>query len=613
MQNKNINKNNNINNKNINNDKDLLKYFAPYLRPYYLFLIAAVFFMCVLAASEAMIPKLVKDLLDKSFNANAQAFWVMPALIFGLALVRSIAQFFSQYLLNYAKQSILATSREEMFARLLHAPMQNLKNYQASELIHTIMIEWQQALEWLSEVLTTLVRDSLTLCALLVYLFYLNWQLTLVILVTLPFIAWMTKKLKKRIKKLSQTNYAYLQQSAYQVEQIFKGLKVVKAYQAEDLECKNFKTLNLGLKQSFLKMGVAAGLNQPLTQILASLALVIVLMIAIWQAQYAGQSIGSFTAFIMAMLLLITPLKRLSDVNQPLTRGLLALGRVHRILNLEQEAKSSNTSNNINNNLNNINLYIENLAISYDNLKVIDNLNLELKYGKKIAIVGGSGAGKTSIMQAILHFIDFEGDIYLQSNLNNKIDVSMVEKKRGIANLRQHISYVSQDATLFNRSIIDNIVYNNLNDNLNDNNKILELKEKIINILERVQLGEWLTQIAAQQNISKQQALDYKIGDNGNLLSGGQKQRLAFARALYKNAPILLLDEATSALDSQTQQYLTRLLLDLPQTVVAIAHRLHAIQDFDEIIVLDQGRVVEHGSHQSLLEKNGLYALLWRS
>jgi ATP-binding cassette, subfamily B, bacterial MsbA len=615
-------------------DKELLNYFKPSIKPYWKILLGAIFFMCIVAISEGMIPKLVKDLLDKSFNANQYPFWYMPALITGLAVVRSIAQFFSQYLMNYAKQNILANSRGDMFDRLIHAPIKELSHYQASDLINTIMFEWQQALEWLAEVLTTLVRDSLTVIVLMSYLFYLNWQLACIIIVILPMIAWATKQLKRRVKKLSQLNYSFLQQSAYQVEQIFKGLKMVKAYQAENFESTAFARLNLGLKQSFIKMSVAAGLNQPITQILASVALAVVLMIAIWQAQYQGQSIGAFTAFIMSMMLLISPLKRLSDVNQPLTRGLLALGRVHRVLTLPPEKNQSLTKDKALEQpsflMSRPNLAIKNLSIRFGEQAVIDQLSLNIPYAKKIAIVGGSGAGKTSLIQAILHFVDFQGEIILKDE--SSFD-SKNHSTQDLTEIRSHIAYVSQDSTLFNRSILENMTYQSFTQEQQNQAAFEPVYQKAIDILKQVQLYDWFEQLAINQaNVSIQynsqnssdikndilkntlkSALNYVIGDNGNQLSGGQRQRLAFARALYKQAPILILDEATSALDAKTQQAMTQMVLSLPQTVIAIAHRLHAVQAFDEIIVLDQGRITERGSHDDLLAQNALYARLWAS
>ncbi len=583
-------------------DKNL-KSIVSLIKPHKMLFIVGVVCMLMVAASEGLIPKIVKDLLDKGFNNNINnSVYTIPLTIIALAMMRSIGQFGSQYYTNLVAQNILYKLRNDMFAQISNSRLDAINKYQSASLINIVIFEVLHILETLSGVIITLVKDSVTLAILLSYLLWLNWQLALLVGLILPPIAILIRYIKQRLKKLNKLHYQFTNNSAYQVEQVFKNLKVVKVHNTEEFEANKFKDLSLNLKKFSMKIAVASSLNQPITQLLASIALAGVITVAIYQSKHNGSTIGEFTSFLIAMLLLISPLKRLADIHNPLQRSLTAYENITQILNLEPEQSAH--KNNISNNkiISGVNikasLKIKNLYIKYQDNYAINNLSLDIPANQHIAIVGLSGSGKSSLLNAILGFIPvYAGDILIDIyDDSKKLQQSFNLNPFDIKKFRHYIAYIGQDITLFNRTIAENIAYGENIDNI-----------KINKVIQDAYLSEFIASLP--------QGLNTMVGDNGANISGGQKQRISIARALYKNSPIILLDEATSSLDTQSEEHITSAIQAMTKnkTIISVAHRLNTITNADKIVVLDKGLIVEQGKHEELIINNSYYAKLYNS
>ncbi len=556
--------------------------------------------MGVVAATETSIPALMKPLLDRGFTGGlTDKLWQVPAFLVGLAIIRGAAQFLSNYWLNRVINAVLLVLREQMFNRLLGAPTEYFQKSTAANLINTVVFEVNNVLGILSSVAINLVRDSLTVVGLLGYLFYLNWKLTLVVMVIFPVIAVIVGAINKRLRALNRRQQDFTSQLAYVVEEATAGHKVVKLHSGQAYELQRFKETAERLRGFAMRASVAGGLNQPVTQIVASMALSLVLLIAILQSSTHGTTVGEFASFVTAMMLLISPLKHLADINQPLQRGLTAADLIFGLMDQSVEGEDDETGDvPLDNALGNI--QFNNVGFSYINLseqgmgesrEVLRDINLQIKPGEVIAFVGPSGSGKTTLVNLLPRFYNAsQGQILLEGR-----DI----KDYKLADLRRQIAFVSQDVVLFNDTIAANVAYGAVNSSAIDRSRVIEA-------LNAANLTEMIRELP--------NGIDTEIGDNGNRLSGGQRQRMAIARAIYKNSPILILDEATSALDSESERQVQEALDQLMQgrTTLVIAHRLSTIEHADRIAVLDHGHIVELGSHDELIKQDGLYASLHR-
>jgi ATP-binding cassette, subfamily B, bacterial MsbA len=563
-------------------------------------IILALSAMAVVAATETSIPALMKPLLDRGFTGELNdKLWQVPLFLVGLAFIRGAAQFLSNYWLNRVINEVLLILREQMFARLLNAPTEFFQQSTAANLINTVVFEVNNVLSILSSVAINLVRDSLTVLGLLGYLFYLNWQLTLVVMVIFPIIGYTISRINKRLRSLGRDQQKFTSELAYVVEEASAGHKVVKLNSGQDYEMYRFTEMAKQLRKFAIRSSIAGGLNQPITQIVASIALSGVLLIAILQSSTGGTTVGEFAAFVTAMMLIISPLKHLADINQPLQRGLIAAEMIFGLIDqpLEKQvdevhAKPLKTAKG--------NIEFDHVSFSYQptnqessdpQREILRDIQLNIAPGEVVAFVGPSGSGKTTLVNLVPRF-------YSPTNGRILLDGHPIEEYK-LSDLRLQIGFVSQDVILFNDTIAANVAYG-----------VVHQKD-----IDRVKVAEAI----AAANLSEMirdlpEGIDTVIGDNGNRLSGGQRQRLAIARAVYKNAPILILDEATSALDSESERLVQEALEYLMQgrTTLVIAHRLSTIENADRIAVLEYGRIVELGTHAELIERGGLYSSLHR-
>jgi ATP-binding cassette, subfamily B, bacterial MsbA len=577
-------------------DRQALNRLIGYLRPHTRLIVGSLLAMALVAASETSIPALMKPLLDDGFSGKMNdQLWLVPVFLVGLAIVRSGAQFLSNYLLTKVISNILLKLREQMFARLLRAKTEYYQKTTASNLINAVVFEVNNVLSIMGGMLISLVRDLLTVIGLMGYLLYLNWRLTLVVFVIFPIIAYVMSKINKRLRSLNRQQQSMTSELAYVVEEAAAGHKIVKVHGGEDYEMRRFMEKAEQLRKFTLKAAVAGGLNQPITQLIASMALSVVLVIAIMQSASQGVTVGSFAAFITAMLLIVSPLKHLADINQPLQRGLTAAEMIFQLIDQPIEEEKTQTSNLKRLEKAKGEITFEDLSFSYNQEEgrkdALRNINLKVKPGEVIAFVGPSGGGKSTLVNLLPRF-------YQPKSGRIVLDQIPIEEIV-LTDLRKQIAFVSQDVILFNDTIAANVAYGSSTGDEIDRGRVIEA-------LEAANLSNLLSELP--------DGIDTLIGDNGNRLSGGQRQRLAIARAIYKDAPILILDEATSALDSeserQVQEALDRLMAG--RTTLVIAHRLSTIEHADKIAVIDHGEIVEFGPHRELIAKNGLYAGLHR-
>jgi subfamily B ATP-binding cassette protein MsbA len=577
-------------------DRTALNRLITYLKPHIRLIMGSLIAMAFVAAAETSIPALMKPLLDEGFTGQLNSkLWQIPVFLVGLAMVRSLAQFFSNYLLSRVINSVLLKLREQMFQTLLHARTSFFQKNSASNLINAVVFEVNNVLAVMGGMLISLVRDTLTVIGLMSYLIYLNWQLTLVVFIIFPVIAFVMSKVNRRLRSLNREQQTLTSDLAYIVEEASAGFKIVKVHGAEQYEMNRFLEKAERLRQFALKSAVAGGLNQPITQLIASMALSVVLVIALMQSATEGTTVGGFAAFITAMMLVISPLKHLADINQPLQRGLTAAEMIFGLMDEPLEEAEDRKLNMKSLDKAKGSIRFEDVGFSYQQEvgreDALRGINLSIKPGEVVAFVGPSGGGKSTLVNLLPRFFKpTSGRIFLD-------DIPLEDIV--LADVRKQIAFVSQDVILFNDTIAANVAYGATGQEGIDRGRAMEA-------LEAANLGALIQELP--------EGIDTLIGDNGNRLSGGQRQRLAIARAIYKNAPILILDEATSALDSeserQVQDALDRLMTG--RTTLVIAHRLSTIEHADRIVVLDHGHLVENGSHKDLIKNDGLYANLHR-
>jgi subfamily B ATP-binding cassette protein MsbA len=536
------------------------------------------------AMTEPMIPALMKPLLDRGFQGGSLSLWIVPVALMGLFAVRGVAGFVAQYSLAHMANHAMVALRGRLFARLLDAPMTMFGKTSASTLSNTVVYEVQTGTTLLVNAMLSLIKDSLTLVALMAYLLWINWKLTLIVLVIFPGVALVMKVLSRRLHRITQASQNATDRLAYVVEENVLAHRVVRLHEAQHAQGERFDRLNRELRRLAMKSTIAASAMTPLTQLLAAAALSAVICTALWQSSTSGITVGGFASFVTAMLMLIAPIKHLSESAAPITRGLAA---VERGLDLIDETPSEQEGTHEAAHARG-ELVLENVSVRYagSSREALDGISLRVEPGQTVALVGSSGSGKTTLVNLLPRFIEPTGG---RITLDG---VALGDWKLGA--LRRQFSFVSQDVVMFNDSIAANVALGLAMD-----------RERIVQALQAANLGDYIAALP--------QGIDTLVGHNATQLSGGQRQRLAIARALYKDAPIVVLDEATSALDAESEQAVKSALQRLMagRTTLIIAHRLSTIEHADRILVMGRGKSGEEGSHAGLLRSNGHYARLY--
>lgn len=570
-------------------DRTLYLRLLGFIRPYWKAFSIAVACMVCTAATEPVFPAIMKYLLDSGFRtADARMVWLIPSSIVLLFLLRGVLSFVTNYLMTWVSTRLVVDLRRAMFDKLVHAPTQLFHTQPASQWISRLLYDVDNINQAATNVLVTAVRESLTATALLAYLLYLDWKLTLITLTVGPVIAVLIQSFGRRIRKASKASLESLRAVAHTVEETTAANKVIKIYGGQAQQQARFHAVTESFRRSMMKEAIPASALTPITHMTASVAIAFIIFMALSRAMgQAGDSAGGFVSFITAMLLLISPIKQLTTISPILQRGLAACESVFAVLDAPGEDDQGRVQ------LEHCRgeITFEKVTFRYpgSDRAALSSVSLHARAGQTVALVGASGGGKTTLATLIPRFYAIDsGQICIDG-----VDISTL----ALASLREHIALVSQDIVLLNDTVRANIAFGQ--------SRSMDT-EKIQEAAKAANAWEFIAQLP--------QGLDTIIGENGASLSGGQRQRIAIARALLKNAPILILDEATSALDTESERQVQDALSRLMQnrTTLVIAHRLSTIERADQILVLDQGRIVESGNHAQLIQANGYYANLCR-
>jgi subfamily B ATP-binding cassette protein MsbA len=564
---------------------DRLRRFMPYFSGSGWALPCVVLATTIAAVTEPAIPALMKPLLDNGFKGGTFSLWLVPAALMGLFALRGIAGFVAQYALAYMANQGMVNLRRRLFEKLQTAPVNLFSQTSASTLSNTVVYEVQTGTTLLVNAMLSLLKDSLTLVALLSYLLYINWKLTLIVLFIFPAVAWVMKVLSRRLHHVTIASQKATDHLAYVVEENVLAHRVVRLHSAQQSQAERFDGLNISLRRLAMKSTIAASAMTPLTQLLAAAALSAVICTALWQSSTSGITVGAFASFVTAMLMLIAPIKHLSESAAPITRGLAAVERgLNLIDNTPEESQGTHTTARAAGEI-----LFDAVTVRYAGAErnAVDHLTLHVHPGQTVALVGSSGSGKTTLVNMLPRFVEpTSGHIALDG-------VALPDWQ--LTNLRQQFSFVSQDVVMFNDSLAANVALG------------LDLDPaRVMAALEAANLADMVKTLP--------QGIHTTVGHNATQLSGGQRQRVAIARALYKDAPILILDEATSALDSESELAVKTALQRLMagRTTLIIAHRLSTIEHADHIVVMHDGHIMETGNHSGLLLQNGHYARMVR-
>lgn len=562
----------------------LLGYVKPYWRTFAISIIG----MAISAATEPLLPALLKPMLDGTFvHKDDAVIRYAPLLILVIFFVRGVSSFAGTYAIGWVGNKVVMDLRELMFRKLLTLPTPFYDDHATGNLISKLTFDVTQVTAAATNVVTVSVKDSIMIVGLLGWLVYLNWKLTLLSLVMFPVISVILKVINGRLRDASRDSQRAMGDITQVIEESVAAHKVVKLFGGQQYESDRFFDQANWVRRHTMKQAMAAAINVPIVQMVAAAALSVIVYLATLQARSDETSVGGFLSFIAAMLMLTSPIKRLTGVSEFLQRGLAASESVFELLDTPGEINAGKTTIGRAKGQ----LEFDHVTLSYNNddKLALRDICLDIPAGQAVALVGASGGGKSTMANLVPRFyLPTSGRITLDGY--DLADVTL-------DSLRANIALVSQEVVLFNDTIAANIAYGQMRD---------VPEAEIIAAAQAAHAIEFIREMP--------EGLNTLVGERGVKLSGGQRQRIAIARAILKNAPILILDEATSALDSESERYVQAALETLMQgrTSLVIAHRLSTIEKADRIVVLQKGEIVEIGTHHELLEKNGVYAQLHR-
>ena len=554
-----------------------------YALKYKWILSASIFSLLILAITNTGFLALIKKITDEGFveQASNSSIFLPIALVF-LMTVRALSGFVSGYSMRWVSRKIVEDLRFDAFKRLMTLPVSYFDSNASGNIVSKLTYETEQLSFVATKVALESIRESLTIIGIVSYMLYLDWLLTLIFALMAPIMAYYLRLVSPKLRKAGSEVQSTMGDMTSASEEAISGQRIVKIFQSSIFEFKKFSQIVIRNRKMQTKLAQLSGANSFVIEVLASISLALVVYYSVGRF-----TPGEFAAFVGALLMLISPIKKLTGINEQIQVGLAAAISIFSVMDAKKEIDTGKKK------LKKITGHIEfkNVSFSYEKSKkpILNNINLKIKPGEKIALVGKSGGGKTSLVNLIPRFYDLDSG----SILIDKINITDIK----LNDLRHHLSLVSQDTILFNDTIYNNIAYGSLKN---------ITPKKVKQAAEAANAIEFIGKLP--------DGFNHKIGDRGVRLSGGQKQRIAIARAILKNAPILLLDEATSALDSESEKFVQQALDNLMKgrTSIVIAHRLSTVRNADRIVVIDNGEIVEVGTHQSLLKLKKYYFRLYK-
>jgi len=585
---------------------DLWRRIIARLRPYWKVVTLATALVAAAAATQPALALIMQPLLDEGFSgARPEYLWLLPLALIGLTLIRSASNFGSGYLLAWVANNMLLGMRKDMFTRLLALPDAAFKRGQTGRLLNRFTVDAGAITSTATEVVTVIFRDALVVLVLLGVLLVMSWQLTLIVLVTLPLSTLIARIFIRRLRKINRDTLHMNAELTSVVREGIDGQRVIKLFDGKAHELRRFDYVNARLRRFAMRAASADAAMTPITQFIISLSVAAVIAVALYQANVNTLTVGGFAAFMAALAQIFDPIKRLTNVMGKMQRMLVSAESVFALIDEPGEQDSGQHvlggPGRVQGKIEFRDVWHRYPDASTDTLA---GVSFTVEPGQTVALVGRSGSGKTTLANMLPRFVaPTRGGVYLDGHLITDCTLS---------SLRAQVSLVSQDVVMFEGTLAENVAYGMLKDGLL---KEGTLDEGALDAADEAAINHAIDAAYLREFVDAHpQGLHAKLGENAHALSGGQRQRLAIARALIKNAPILILDEATSALDSesenQVQASLERLMAG--RTTLVIAHRLSTVQKADKIVVLDGGRIAEQGTHDELLSRNGLYAALYR-
>ena len=548
----------------------------------------AIFGMIITALSDPALSAIMKPILDGGFIQRDQSVInLLPLGLFSIFLLRSIGIFLTIYYMARVGRTLVYRLREMMFKKILNLPISFYDKSSSGDLMSRISHNVELLSSVASRSLIILIRDTLTIIGLLIWMFYLSWELTLFFITAAPFIVFLVSMLNKRFRKLTHDAQNSVGSIIHTAQEVIQGNKIVKIFKGYEKEIDRFKGTNTFNKNSHMKLALTEGINSAVIMLIVGSSLSGIILLSTFDFIIETITVGSFVSFMFAMFMILGPARGLASINARLQQGIAAGENVFELIDQQSEHDNGLIDNiDINHNI-----ILSKVNFKYDGSDslTLNNIDLEIESGKFVAIVGMSGCGKSTLVNLIPRLYNVSsGEITINDTNINDFKISF---------LRQNISYVGQDTILFNDTIKNNISYGK--QNVSD--------EQINNALKQSYSQEFIKEMP--------EGINTEIGENGVLLSGGQRQRLAIARAFLKDSKILIFDEATSSLDTVSEKFIQKALDSLKEgrTTIVIAHRLSTVESANKIIVMDNGKIVEVGNHKDLIDREGFYYKLYNS